>query len=78
MINLEEEARKRRERLLRAKHSSAEAQPTATSEEQQQHEISHKVSAGETKVTESNDLVFVAPEGLTDAAGAEILSLDSK
>ncbi len=75
MINLEEEARKRRERLLRAKNGNQEV-PSVEVKELKDNSQPQTFSKKE--ATETIDSVFVAPEGLIDASGAEILSLDSK
>ena len=72
MINLEEEARKRRERLKSAFSTSNES---STEKESFAADILTSVE----KTTEQDD-TFKVPEDevLLDASGAEILSLDSK
>lgn len=76
MINLEEEARKRRERL---RSSLNDKKQSETGENE-------SVAAPSTKLPEikrkapKNEEEFQVPEGeiLLDSSGAEILSLDSK
>ena len=72
MINLEEEARKRRERLKSAFSTSTET--SETKKDESVVEIKPETKA------ESNGATFEVPEGevLLDSSGAEILSLDSK
>ena len=72
MINLEEEARKRRERLKSAFSTSNES-----STEKESFVADSLTSVEQT--TEQDD-TFKVPEDevLLDASGAEILSLDSK
>jgi hypothetical protein len=74
MINLEEEARRRRERLLRSKTGANEAESISVTESAGAEAVQEAAECGR----EETDSVFVAPEGLTDASGAEILSLDNK
>lgn len=72
MINLEEEARKRRERLKSSLSKPIETAENIETLSSKLPEITRKRSAEEEE--------FRVPEGeiLLDSSGAEILSLDSK
>lgn len=73
MINLEEEARRRRERLL-SKTTGKSAEEARKEAEEKKNE-----SLGAKDVNRrSNNDTFEAPEGLLDAEGAEILSMDNQ
>lgn len=74
MINLEEEARKRRERL-----KSSLSKPVETVENKNIEPLSSKLPEINRKRSEEEE-EFRVPEGetLLDSSGAEILSLDSK
>lgn len=73
MINLEEEARKRRERLLN-KNSGASTEEKRKEDQEKQHETTE---VKPTTRSSQND-TFEAPEGLLDAEGAEILAMDNQ
>ena len=77
MINLEEEARKRRERLKLSLNSSNESNI--------EKEENSKVAADTSNVTEKRNIELVTKEYtvpvgevILDSTGAEILSIDSK
>lgn len=74
MINLEEEARKRRERL-----KSSFSKPVEAVENKNIEPLSSKLPEI-TKKRSGEEEEFIVPEGeiLLDSSGAEILSLDSK
>lgn len=78
MINLEEEARKRRERLKSTFSNSSESTDTKAKEQEQENE--KEETAASRPAIKEHDESFEVPEGevLLDASGAEILSLDSK
>lgn len=78
MINLEEEARKRRERLKSALTGSASVE-TKNEEVSEMRKRKGQAEALEAEVVEEVN-EFRVPEGevFLDASGAEILSLDSK
>ena len=73
MINLEEEARKRRERLKSAFSNSSESLEVKKETEAASIPV-------EQEAVKEEDEAFKVPEGelLFDSSGAEILSLDSK
>lgn len=85
MINLEEEARKRRERLKSAFSSAQEHEPSKTEEtveprKSQGPQETEEESKAKVIANNEQDSSFEVPEGeiLLDASGAEILSFDSK
>lgn len=73
MINLEEEARKRRDRLLN--NNAGKSTEDAPKEAQ---DIRNEIADAKAVSKRSKNDTFEAPEGLLDAEGAEILTMDSQ